>query len=468
MIDAARSPASPSEWLACIADAQGVRSIEPALDAPRPSPHLARWSIEAQPNDGVEVGRLAIANRHVLAAAQDARFLGGAVGAQHARVLQRLFELAKATATPVLLLLASGGVRLHEANPAELGLARALRALIDARAAGVPVLAMAIGDVFGGTSVLACAADRLAMLPGTRLGLSGPKVIATARGVAEIDPADRGAIDALFGAAARAHSGDADLVTGDAEAMRAWIEGAVAQRVPFVRAVRDEHARLEQRIAAGRHTATLAWRIPETWHADATPIDADAGLWRSREGAWIAGAAGDDVVSAQRLLRLDRALLDRVPDRTAPRPSVVLVEDSRGHEVSRDAEAMCLSRFLAHHACVIGLLRHAGVEVRAVLSGQGHSAAFFANALQADRVIASAHARVMAMNPEAVARVTGLDHEALGSCIDHDPVLGHPVRLFASWGGIAAVVPQVDASTLTLALRDTAQSMSDVGSASPP
>ena len=67
---------------------------------------------------------------------------------------------------PCILLVASGGVRLYEANPAEFALARALAALLDLRAAGVRVLALGVGDVFGGSSVLACAADRIALLPG--------------------------------------------------------------------------------------------------------------------------------------------------------------------------------------------------------------------------------------------------------------------------------------------------------------
>lgn len=456
MIEPVHSPASPRDWLERVADPQSARSIDPALDVPRPSPYLARWSIAPQANDGIETAEIAMGGRRLLAVAQDRRFLGGAVGAEHARVLQRVLDAARARAMPVLLLLASGGVRLHEANPAEVALARALRALVDARAAGVSVIALAIGDVFGGTSVLACAAERLGMLPGTRLGLSGPKVIATARGKGELDPADRAAIDALFGASARSHSGDADLVAADTISIRAWIAQALAVHTPFDRALREDHARLRSRLETGGATARDVGYLPESWRAASTIVDPNAGLWRTRDDrAWIVAATGDDVVSARRLHAVDEALLERVLDaRTAPR-AIVLVEDSRGHEVSRCAEAMCLSRYLAHHACVIGLMRENGIVVRALLSGQGHSAAFFANALQADRVIASEHARVMAMNPEAVARVTGLDRDALRAHIDDDAVIGHDVRLFAQWGGVAAVVAQVDESTLNTMLSDS-------------
>ena len=172
-----------------------------ALDTPRPSPHLARFGIAAQDNDGIAVARIAVDGAALLVAAQDARFLRGSVGANHGAALQALFERARdERPTAVVLFMASGGVRLHEANAAELSLARALRALLELRATGVPVLAIAVGDVFGGASVLACAADRLAMLPGTRIGLSGPKVIESVHGKWELDASRPAEIDAVFGA----------------------------------------------------------------------------------------------------------------------------------------------------------------------------------------------------------------------------------------------------------------------------
>jgi hypothetical protein len=73
--------------------------------------------------------------------------------------------------------------------------------------------------------------------------------------------------------------------------------------------------------------------------------------------------------------------------------------------------------------------------------------------LQAQYVIATQEATVMAMNPDAVARVTGLRHDALIASIDSDPVLGHPARLFAHWGGIAALVPTLDDAALDRLLR---------------
>src|SRR6187455_12466 len=185
-----------------------------ALDAPAgASPDLARFGIAARDDDGIVTGRARVEGRDVLVAAQDERFLRGSVGKRHGDALAALAARASATRPDALvLLLASGGVRLHEANAAELALARALRATIDVRAAGIPVVAIGVGDVFGGASVLACAADRLALLPHVRLGVSGPAVIEAARGRGELAADDADLVVRIFGAAAREHLGLADLV----------------------------------------------------------------------------------------------------------------------------------------------------------------------------------------------------------------------------------------------------------------
>jgi hypothetical protein len=190
--------------------------------------------------------------------------------------------------------------------------------------------------------------------------------------------------------------------------------------------------------------------VPIAWRDAVTPVDAHAGLWRLRDGrAWIVAAPGQRPLRPVALHALDDALLQHVARATDAAPNVlVLVEDSRGHEISRTAEELCVSRFLAHHAVVIGALRARNIKIHALLAGQGHSAAFFANALQADSLVAAESGRVMAMDPRAVARVTGLDAQALESCIETDSVLGHSAALFAHCGGVARFVRDVDAAAL--------------------
>jgi hypothetical protein len=81
---------TPAERVAAVADRGSVRSVTASFDAPRPSPHLARWGIAAQDDDGIVVARATIDGAPVLVAAQDERFLGGSAGANHADTLRRL------------------------------------------------------------------------------------------------------------------------------------------------------------------------------------------------------------------------------------------------------------------------------------------------------------------------------------------------------------------------------------------
>jgi biotin-independent malonate decarboxylase gamma subunit len=165
------------------------------------------------------------------------------------------------------------------------------------------------------------------------------------------------------------------------------------------------------------------------------------GLWRAGD-AHVVAPFGDSAVDAAALCALDAALLAHVGvKQPAPASRVlVLLEDSRGQAATPSAERLFLSRYLAHHACVLGALRMRDVRIVGVLAGVGHSAAFFANALQADALYALRTARVVAMNPDALARVTGLD---AARAIEDDPLLGHPVRHFAALGGVARVLDEL-------------------------
>jgi biotin-independent malonate decarboxylase gamma subunit len=154
---------------------------------------------------------------------------------------------------------------------------------------------------------------------------------------------------------------------------------------------------------------------------------------------------------------LDAMLLAHVADRAErERATVFLIGDSLGHEATAAAESLCVSQYLAQHAAVLALLRARGVRLIGLLTGTGHSAAFFSNALQAPHVYALAGARVVAMEPAAIARVTRVDVAELAARIESDPLVGHPVRHFAAWGGIAEILPAVNPDRLlALAARES-------------
>ena len=435
--------ATPVARIASLADAGSVQFLPPA----GASPHLAHYGIAAQEDDGIVVARARLHGAPMLVAAQDERYLAGSVGERHGRALGALAARAKHERTAaIVLLLASGGVRLHEANAAELALARALAALLDARAGGIPVIAVGVGGVFGGTSVLACAADRLAMLPATRIGLSGPKVLESVHGKWELDADDARDVDAVFGAAARNASGVVELLADDADAVRAWVARAARERDDFRASVVAMQARLGARLAGETAHAPAFEALP--CFDGAVPVDDDGWLW-ARAECWLTRPNSGATLGAADAHALDAALLAHVAspndDRHVP---LVLVEDSDGHIVSRAAEMRFVSQYLAHHAAVLALLRAQGQRMIGLLTGTGHSAAFFANALQAPALYALASSRVVAMEPSAIARVTGIDVEALN---DDDPLLGQPVDRFAVHGGVTAVIPEASLERIGLA-----------------
>ena len=435
--------ATPLERIAALADPGSAQLLPPA----GASPHVARYGVTAQTDDGILLARIHVQGAPMLVAAQDDRYLAGSVGERHGRALADLFARARRDPpAAIVLLLASGGVRLHEANAAELALGRALAALLDARADGIAVVAIGVSHVFGGTSVVGCAADRLALLPGTRIGLSGPKVLESVHGKWELDAEDERDIDAVFGASARSAKGFVDLLADDADAIRAWICRAARDRADFAADVRALHERLQARVA-GDPPQAAPFEVLDCFDG-AAPVDAGGFLW-ARDECWLTRPAPGSTIGPADVLALDDALLvHAVPMRPGAPKVIVLVEDSAGHTVSRAAEMRFESQFLAHHASVLALLRAQGRRLIGLLAGTGHSAAFFSNALQADTLYALPDARVVAMAPAAIARVTGL---AAATLVEDDPLLGQPVRHLLAQGGVAAIVPDASLASLGLA-----------------
>lgn len=218
------------------------------------SPHLPLFDLPRQFDDGMIVGRGALAGQAVLVAAQEGRFMGGAFGEVHGAKLTGLLRAARELRTlPVLILFDTGGVRLQEANAGETAIAEIMRALLDARADGVPVIGLVGGRAgcYGGGGLLAACCGALAVSEQGRIGVSGPEVIETNRGVDEFDAKDRALIwrtmggkhRRLIGAAARFVD---DTVDSFREAAQALI---AAPQALDLDALEAEQARLAARFA---------------------------------------------------------------------------------------------------------------------------------------------------------------------------------------------------------------------------
>lgn len=196
------------------------------------SPHLAQLDAPVSFDDGVIVGRARLDGKTVFGAAQEGGFMGGAVGEVHGAKLVGMLERAVAEqAHAVLLLLESGGVRLHEANAGLIAVSEVMRAILGVRDAGIPVVVLIGGanGCFGGMGIAARCANAVVMSEEGRLAMSGPEVIETAHGVEEFDSRDRALVWRTTGGKHRYLMGDCQrLVADTVAAFRAAALAAIA------------------------------------------------------------------------------------------------------------------------------------------------------------------------------------------------------------------------------------------------
>jgi len=218
------------------------------------SPHLAQLGVPSSFDDGVVIGRAQLDGHPVFVAAQEGGFMGGGVGEVHgAKLVGWLRRALRERPAGVVLLAESGGVRLHEANAGLIAVSEVMRAVLDVRAAGIPVIVLIGGanGCFGGMGLVARCADHLVISETGRLAMSGPEVIEASHGVDEFDSRDRALVWRTTGGRHRAESGDCDrLVDDDVDAFRAAAIDALNASQPLTMAsLEAEHALLAHRLA---------------------------------------------------------------------------------------------------------------------------------------------------------------------------------------------------------------------------
>ncbi len=242
------------------------------------SPHLGQLDAPVSFDDGVIIGEGLLGGRAVMAAAQEGGFMGGAVGEVHGAKLVGLLKRAMARqAAGVILLLETGGVRLHEANAGLIAVSEVMRAVLEARAAGIPVIVLVGGanGCFGGMGIVARCANTVIMSEEGRLAMSGPEVIETANGVEEFDSRDRALVWRTTGGKHRYLIGDCqELVSDDIDAFRTAAIAAlstVGDAKLTLAGLQAEQEMLRRRIATFGHAddpmdiwAELGVARPET------------------------------------------------------------------------------------------------------------------------------------------------------------------------------------------------------------
>lgn len=242
------------------------------------SPHLALFDLPPAFDDGMIIGRGSIDGRSVAVAAQEGQFMGGTFAeVSGAKLVGLLRAVARSAGTPqavstVFLLLDTGGVRLQEANAGEMAVSETIRAILDVRKAGVPVVALIGGraGAFGGGGLVTACCSHIIISEQGRISVSGPEVIETNKGVEEFDSRDRALVWRVTGGRSRVLLGGADAyVKGDIASFRKSA-AQVSNSVPSfsLQTLEQEQERLEQRLQAyGACRDT-----PEIWTIAGLPI----------------------------------------------------------------------------------------------------------------------------------------------------------------------------------------------------
>ncbi|WP_428376896.1 biotin-independent malonate decarboxylase subunit beta [Lichenicoccus sp.] len=247
--------ASARERVAGLLDAASFVEFVPPTQR-ETSPHLHLFDLPVAFDDGMIVGSGRLAGEIVFVAAQEGRFMGGTFGEIAGAKLVGLLRAARqenATAA-VLLLLDSGGVRLQEANAGEIAVSETIRSILEAREAGVAVIALIGGraGTFGGAGLIAACCSHVVVSEQARIGVTGPEVIETNQGVEEFDSRDRALVWRITGGRTRALLGVADRYVPDRIASFRQVAADLANQAPpfDLATLAAEQQRLEQRLRA--------------------------------------------------------------------------------------------------------------------------------------------------------------------------------------------------------------------------
>ena len=142
--------------------------------APPPRGETALWT-----------GHGCIGRADIVVAAWDFTVRGGSFGEQDATAFVQACAEAATTRRALVTMLRSGGTRLQEGMRALVGIPRAVLALGELAAAGVPHICVADQPTTGGVWVaIGATADLRVGVAGATVGFSGPRVIEAMTGVA--------------------------------------------------------------------------------------------------------------------------------------------------------------------------------------------------------------------------------------------------------------------------------------------
>ena len=161
-----------------------------SFEAIRTRVRSSRLGERALDGDGVVGGLGTVDGRPIACYAQDARFLGGSLGAAHADTIDRVLQIAERSRIPVVAVVESGGARLQEGIAALGGYSRIFRRTVQLTGV-VPQISIVGGLSAGGGCYSPALTDCVVMTRAAAMFLTGPAIVREVTGE-EIDVAGLG------------------------------------------------------------------------------------------------------------------------------------------------------------------------------------------------------------------------------------------------------------------------------------
>jgi acetyl-CoA carboxylase carboxyl transferase subunit beta len=119
-----------------------------------------------------------LAGRPVYICAFELKFIGGSVGAAVGEKITRAIERSIAERKPLIIVSASGGMRMQEGAVSLMQMAKMSAALMALDEAGIPFISVLTDPTTGGTTAsFAMLGDLNIGEPGAQIGFAGPRVI---------------------------------------------------------------------------------------------------------------------------------------------------------------------------------------------------------------------------------------------------------------------------------------------------
>ncbi|HEX3098489.1 MAG TPA: carboxyl transferase domain-containing protein [Usitatibacter sp.] len=366
----------------------------------------------------VTIARGTLGGRAVHAALVDSRFASGAIGSREAERLGALFRVAAIERSPVVLFLDSAGAKVSE-GLAALGAFRQLfRAGLDAAFSGAPMAALLGRNCFGGSSMLAHLAAHRLFSPATRLGMSGPAVIAAAGQMDPLDEMFRAMAEAAMSPAARTKASPANEAWAPGSDLSAWLAAALAPVAEPAAAFLARHAALAERLgppAAAPSPEPVRRRdleriYPEGYEArESAGFLEGCGRGAAGEEPFLGIVGGTPLAAARAWRFADAAWRERGPG------TLRVFLDCASHATRLDEEKLVLSEYVVDMSVALAAAARRGRDVHLTILGKAGGGVYVALAAPAGRVSSVHGADIQVLPGSAVAAILGESREALPS-----------------------------------------------------